>query len=67
MKAKTLIPYLNYKEAPKAIDWLCNAFGFEKHLVIPGENGLIIHCELILGSVMIMIGFFSCKKRNRIQ
>ena len=56
MKAKSLIPYLGYKDAPLAIEWLCNAFGFEKHLVVPGENGIINHAELTFGNVMIMLG-----------
>jgi uncharacterized glyoxalase superfamily protein PhnB len=56
MKAKSVVPYLGYKDAPSAIEWLCNAFGFEKHLVVPGENRIIIHAELKFGNVMIMLG-----------
>jgi hypothetical protein len=32
------------------------AFGFEKHLVIPGENGTVAHAQLTFGSGMIMLG-----------
>ena len=39
-----------------AIDWLCKAFGFQKHLVVPGENGTIGHAQLVFGSGMIMLG-----------
>lgn len=35
------MPCLRYQDAPKAIDWLCRAFGFEKRLVVPGEQGVI--------------------------
>lgn len=56
MKAKMIIPCLNYADALAAIEWLCKAFGFEKHLVVPGEEGQIIHAELILGDAMIMLG-----------
>src|SRR4029450_13266901 len=43
--------------APRAaIEWLCRAFGFEKHLVVPGEGGTIAHAELSLGNGMIMLG-----------
>ena len=56
MSAKAIIPTMMYQDASKAIEWLCNAFSFEKHLVVPGENGSIMHAELKLGSVMIMIG-----------
>jgi len=52
----TTIPCLRYKEAPKAIDWLCEAFGFERHLVVPGENNTIAHAQLSYGDGMIMMG-----------
>lgn len=51
-----IIPTMRYKDASKAIDWLCNAFGFEKHLVVPGENGTIVHAQLKFGNAMIMLG-----------
>ena len=35
----TVIPGMRYNDAPAAIEWLCKACGFEKHLVVPGENG----------------------------
>jgi len=52
----SIIPGLRYRNAPAAIDWLCNAFGFEKHLVVPGENNTIAHAQLTFGSGMIMLG-----------
>lgn len=52
----TIIPTLRYNDAARAIDWLCQAFGFEKHLVVPGENGTIAHAQLVFGNGMIMIG-----------
>jgi uncharacterized glyoxalase superfamily protein PhnB len=54
--AASIIPALRYQDAPKAIDWLCRAFGFEKHLVVPGENGGIDHAQLTFGNGMIMLG-----------
>jgi uncharacterized glyoxalase superfamily protein PhnB len=36
-----VIPYLRYRDAPAAIEWLCTAFGFEQQLVVPGEHGTI--------------------------
>ena len=51
-----IIPTLRYEDAPKLIDWLCRAFGFEKHLVVPGEGDTIAHAQLVLGSGMIMCG-----------
>ena len=42
----TIIPTLRYRDAPAAIDWLCNTFGFEAELVVPGEEGSIAHAQL---------------------
>src|SRR5271170_3504357 len=52
----TVIPGLRYRDAPAAIEWLCDVFGFEKQLVIPNEDGTIAHAQLILGNGMIMVG-----------
>ena len=52
----SVIPGLRYHDAPAAIEWLCQAFGFEKHLVVPGENGTIAHAQLVFGNGMIMLG-----------
>lgn len=51
-----IIPTLRYKNARTAIDWLCNAFGFEKHLIVEGEDDNIVHAQLIYGNSMIMLG-----------
>jgi uncharacterized glyoxalase superfamily protein PhnB len=52
----TIMPTLRYKDAPGAIDWLCQVLGFEKKAVYPGPNGTIGHAELTLGGGMIMLG-----------
>ncbi len=52
-----VMPGMRYHDAPAAIDWLCRAFGFEKHLVVPGdEEGVIAHAQLRYGNGMIMLG-----------
>lgn len=51
-----MIPSLRYNDAHAAIDWLCNAFGFEKMLVVPGENNTVAHAQLVCGNAMIMLG-----------
>ncbi len=45
-----------YQDAAAAIDWLCNAFGFEVRLRIEGDNGRIEHSELTYGEGLIMVG-----------
>jgi uncharacterized glyoxalase superfamily protein PhnB len=52
----TLIPCLRYRDAVTMIDWLCNAFGFEKNAVYPNANGGIAHAQLSFGNGMIMLG-----------
>ncbi|HYZ83740.1 MAG TPA: VOC family protein [Bryobacteraceae bacterium] len=52
----TVIPCLRYRNAPAAIDWLCKVFGFQKHEVVPGENGTIVHAQLLLRGGMLMLG-----------
>ena len=51
-----VIPTMRYEDAARMIDWLCEAFGFERHLVVPGEDGTIAHAQLTLGDGMIMLG-----------
>ena len=52
----TVIPGMRYKDAPEAIKWLCKAFGFKEHLVVPNEDGTIAHAQLTFGNGMIMVG-----------
>ncbi len=51
-----VIPAMRYHDAPKAIEWLCEAFGFEKAMVVPGEGDTIAHAQLTFGNGMIMLG-----------
>src|SRR5881394_2992250 len=51
-----------YQEAAKAIDWLCEAFGFEVRLKIEGEGGRIEHSELVFGEAVVMVGQESVQK-----
>jgi uncharacterized glyoxalase superfamily protein PhnB len=51
-----MYPCLFYDDAPAAIDWLCNAFGFTKRLVVPGPDGTVAHSELSYGPGVIMVG-----------
>jgi uncharacterized glyoxalase superfamily protein PhnB len=34
-----------YRNAPAAIQWLCNVLGFAEHAVYPGPDGTIVHTE----------------------
>jgi uncharacterized glyoxalase superfamily protein PhnB len=46
---------LYYDDAARAIDWLCDAFGFEVRLKVEGEGGRIEHSELVFGDGVVMV------------
>ena len=46
-----------YDDAPAAIDFVCKAFGFEVRIRVDGDDGEIVHSELVYGDDgLIMIG-----------
>lgn len=45
-----------YEDAADAIDWLCNAFGFEVQVKVEGPDGSILHSQLTYGDGLIMVG-----------
>lgn len=51
-----IIPCLRYRNASAAIDWLCEAFGFKRHLIVPHPDGTIAHAQLSFENSMIMLG-----------
>ena len=52
-----IIPCLRYQDAPAAIDFLCSAFGFERHAVYADENdpSIVVHAQLKDRGCMIML------------
>ena len=48
-------PILRYRSVAAAVDWLCTAFGFEKHRVVTGEDGEVLNAHLTFGDHMIMV------------
>ena len=52
-----IIPTLRYRDAPAAIDFLCDAFGFERHGVHadPADPSIIVHAQLVRDGNMIML------------
>ena len=56
MEARSTIgPVIWYRDPKTAIDWLEAAFGFERRLVVEGDDGMIVHSELTLGDGYIMV------------
>ena len=62
-----IIPAMRYRDAPAAIEFLCQAFGFKRHLVVPGENGGIAHAQLQLHNGMIMLGSITDSEFGRLM
>ncbi len=52
---QSIYPALRYRDASTAIDWLCKAFGFERHVVYE-DGGRVEHAQLRYGDSMIMLG-----------
>ncbi len=52
----TIIPCISYRDAPRAIDWLVEVFGFTPRMVVPGPDNTVLHAQLTLGGGMIMLG-----------
>jgi uncharacterized glyoxalase superfamily protein PhnB len=52
----TIIPGLRYRDAHAAIDFLCKAFGFQRHAVYEADDGSVMHAQLTYGDGMIMLG-----------
>src|SRR5262245_51567825 len=51
----TVIASMRYRNVPAAIDWLCKAFGFERHLVVTDNTGGVKHATLKFGNGMILV------------
>jgi uncharacterized glyoxalase superfamily protein PhnB len=52
---QVIYPFIRYVDAPAAIDWLVEAFGFEKHAVHTDDSGGIAHAQLTLGPGMVFV------------
>jgi PhnB protein len=50
-----VIPMLDYENGPAAMDWLAEAFGFQEITRLVGEDGVLSHGEMRVGSGRIML------------
>ena len=49
------IPYLAYENAPAALDFLCEAFGFAERSRMPMPDGRIGHAEVVHGDQVLYL------------
>lgn len=52
----SVMPMMRYRDVAAAIDWLVQAFGFDKHMVVKGEDGQVIYAQLTFGDGLVMVG-----------
>ena len=46
---------MRYRDVAAASDWLCAAFGFQKHFVATSETGVVHYAQLTFGHAMLML------------
>lgn len=51
----SLYSVLRYRDGHTAIEWLCQAFGFERHVVFDAPDGTVAHAELQRGTAVVGI------------
>ena len=54
-RAAKLVPAMRYRDVAAAAEWLCTAFGFEKHGLVKGDDGAVAMAQLTVGATMIML------------
>jgi uncharacterized glyoxalase superfamily protein PhnB len=50
-----IIPMLSYEDGVKAIEWLCEVFGFEEKTRWVDDSGRLSHGEIAIGEHIIML------------
>jgi uncharacterized glyoxalase superfamily protein PhnB len=52
----TVVPILVYEDVEKAIDWLCDTFGFTERLRAGRPGGSVTHAQLAIAEGAVMLG-----------
>src|SRR5262245_41113371 len=47
---------MRYRDVAAACDWLCAAFGFQKHYVATSESGVVTFAQLTFGDAILRLG-----------
>jgi uncharacterized glyoxalase superfamily protein PhnB len=53
--SQRIIPYLAYRDAPAALAFLCEAFGFEERFRMAMDDGRIGHAEIACHNNVVML------------
>jgi uncharacterized glyoxalase superfamily protein PhnB len=65
--APDIVPFMRYRDAPAAIEWLERALGFERLSVFEGEGGTIAHAVLRFGTAAIQLSSPRGDERERVE
>jgi len=52
----TVVPILVYEDVGKAVDWLCDTFGFKERLRAGPPGGPVFHAQLAIAEGAVMLG-----------
>ena len=61
-----IVPTIPYRDAGAMVDWLSEAYGFEKQRVVRSDNGELQHALLTFGDSMIIVVGIEDKKLERL-
>lgn len=56
MTSNGLVPLIRYRDVAAAVEWLANAFGFERRNVVTDPDGTVAYAELSYGHGIVMLG-----------
>ena len=55
-ETQTFVPSVYYRDPVGALDWLERAFGFERSLLVTGDDPRTMHAEMTFGNGHITVG-----------
>jgi len=56
LPAPTLLPLMRYRDLAAALEWLQEAFGFERQVAVSDSDGAVIYAQMTYGTSMLMLG-----------
>lgn len=62
-----IIPTMRYRNAPRMIEWLAEAFGFKRHAIYEDGKGGVSHAQLTLNGGMIMVSTMRDDEFGKLQ
>ena len=51
-----IVPYIYYDDPARAVEFLCEVFGFEQTMLLERPNGDVVHAEVSMNAERVLIG-----------